>query len=240
MKLIVTKNYEELSKKAYQEFTNILSNIENPRIGLATGSSPLGLYKELIESVKENHKKFKNFSVTNLDEYIGLDESNPNKYSTFLYENVLNEGGFDNCNIDLILDNENTIEEECERYHNLLSNSPLNLQILGLGANCHIGFNEPGTLFDSTTHVVKLNEKTRNDNARFFDSVEDVPTHAITVGIKDIMSADNILLVASGKEKAEAVKRMIHGAITEECPASILRVHKSVTIIVDEAAASLL
>jgi len=240
MKLIVTKDYNELSKKAYEEFSKIVKLEESPRVGFATGSSPLGLYNEIVESYRKEQASYNDFKVYNLDEYIGLNQEDTNRYSSFLKNNILNKADFNKRNIDLILNVNSNIEEECQRYHEILINNPLNLQILGLGSNCHIGFNEPGTNFDSVTHIVDLKEETRQSNARFFNSISEVPTQAITVGIREIMSAENIILVASGKSKAEAVYRMLNAEIDDECPASILRVHKSVTVIIDEAAASLL
>ncbi len=240
MKLLISKDYNELSKNAFEVFNNIVKDKKNPRVGLATGSSPLGLYNQIIENYINTSATYSNFEIFNLDEYIGLEDNNPNKYSAFLYENILDKANFDTTKIDLILNNEHSVEDECERYHKNLIGNPLDVQILGLGANCHIGFNEPGTSFDSTTHIVELQEKTRKDNARFFNSIDEVPTKAITVGIKDIMSADNIILVASGKDKAEAVRKMLKDEINNNCPASILRVHKSVTVIIDEDASQFL
>ncbi|AIO19401.1 Glucosamine-6-phosphate deaminase 1 [Candidatus Izimaplasma bacterium HR1] len=240
MKIILTKDYDELSRTAFKEFDKIVKSEEKPRVGFATGSSPLGLYKEIVNNYSTNKGSYENVDVFNLDEYIGLPENDKNKYSAFLKNNIFNKADFSEENIDLILHNNENIEQECKRYHDILINNPLNLQILGLGANCHIGFNEPGTSFDSVTHIVDLKEETRQSNARFFDSIEEVPTQAITVGIREIMSAENIILVASGQDKADAVHKMLNDEINNTCPASILRVHKSVTVILDEAAASLL
>jgi glucosamine-6-phosphate deaminase len=240
MKIIVTKDYDQLSKAAFMEFDKIVRSEKKPRVGFATGSSPLGLYKEIINCYSNHNGTYDNFEVYNLDEYIGLDKDDKNKYSAFLNDNIFDKANFNKNNIDLILNANSNIEQECKRYHDVLINNPLNLQILGLGSNCHIGFNEPGTSFDSVTHIVELKEETRQSNARFFDSLEGVPTQAITVGIREIMSAENIILVASGLDKANAVKEMLKGDIINSCPASILRVHKSVTVVLDEAAASLL
>ena len=193
MKVIVTKNTEELAEQALQVMLDVVKNKPNAVIGLATGSSPVGLYKKMIEDCKNNGTSYANIKSV----------------------------------------------KECERYTALLNSMPQDIQLLGIGANGHIGFNEPNTPFNSTTHIVELEEGTRRDNARFFASLDEVPTHAITMGISNIMNAKKILVVANGANKAKAVYQMIKGEVSENCPASILQKHNDVVVVVDEAAYSL-
>ena len=223
-KIIVTENYDELSEKAFEVMKEVITSKSNPVLGLATGSSPIGLYQNMIKDHKENGTSYKNVVTFNLDEYIGLKRDHSQTYWTFMHENLFN--GLD-------------IPAECEKYEEAMKNFEVDIQLLGIGANGHIGFNEPGTSFDTLTHTVVLKEKTRQDNARFFDPLgEEVPTEAITMGIATIMKAKKILLVANGKNKADAVYAMIKGPVTEECPASVLQNHPDVTVIVDRGAAS--
>ncbi|PAT01796.1 glucosamine-6-phosphate deaminase [Candidatus Izimaplasma bacterium ZiA1] len=238
MKLIITKDYEEMSKKAYTEFSSIINKIEEPKIGFATGSTPIGFYKEIVNSYQKNGVSYENLKAYNLDEYIGLNQDNQHRYNYFLNHHIFNKINVKKENIDIILDNNNPILMECDRYSDILSKNPLDVQILGLGANGHVGFNEPGTKFNSKTRVVELNEVTIKDNSRLFSNIDEVPKHAITVGITDILNAKNIILLASGINKSEAVKKMIAGEISELCPASYLQNHNNVTVIIDQEAAS--
>jgi len=240
MKLIITKDYEEMSKKAYNEFSQIVNHIKEPKIGFATGSTPIGFYNEIVKSYQTKGVSYENLKAYNLDEYIGLSRNNEHRYNYFLNHHIFNRINIKKENIDIILDNDNPIIEECERYSNILLKNPLDVQILGIGANGHVGFNEPGTKPNSKTRVVELNEVTIKDNSRLFSKIEEVPKHAITVGITDILNAKNIILLASGKNKSEAVKNMINGDISELCPASYLQKHDNVTVIIDQEAASLL
>lgn len=238
MKVIVCKNTEELANEALKVMLDVIKSKESPIIGLATGSSPIGLYNAMIRDHKENGTSYKNVKSVNLDEYVGLGIESDQSYVYFMNDNLFKNIDIDKKNTNLPNGKAVNMNAECERYTALLDSMPQDIQLLGIGGNGHIGFNEPGTPFDSTTHIVELQERTRLDNARFFSSLDEVPTHAITMGIKNIMNAKKILVVANGKGKADAVYSMVKGEITESCPASVLQKHSDVIVIVDEDAAS--
>ena len=191
-------------------------------------------YKEIVESDLD----FSNLTSVNLDEYVGLDGDNPQSYRYFMQENLFNQKPFKESFLPRgVKDN---AEAEVERYNQILADHPVDLQILGIGRNGHIGFNEPGTPFDSQTHLVELDQSTIEANARFFDKIEDVPTQAISMGIKNILDAKSIILFAYGESKAEAIAGTVSGPVTENLPASSLQNHPDVTIIADAEALSLL
>lgn len=238
MKVIVCKNTEDLAEEALKVMLDVIKSKESPIIGLATGSSPIGLYNAMIRDHKENGTSYKNVKSVNLDEYVGLGIESDQSYVYFMNDNLFKSIDIDKKNTNLPNGKAADMNAECERYTALLDSMPQDIQLLGIGGNGHIGFNEPGTPFDSTTHIVELQERTRLDNARFFSSLDEVPTHAITMGIKNIMNAKKILVVANGKGKADAVYSMVKGEITEACPASVLQKHNDVIVIVDEDAAS--
>lgn len=238
MKVIITKNYEELSAKANEVIKEIITQNPNAILGLATGSSPLGLYENMIKDCKNNSTSYKNIKTVNLDEYIGLGYSSDQSYIYFMRHNLFDHIDIDLANVNLPNGLAKDMQQECERYTTLLNTMQQDVQLLGIGANGHIGFNEPGTSFDSNTNIVELKKQTREDNARFFASINDVPTHAITMGIKNIMNAKKILVVANGINKADAVYEMVKGKVNESCPATILQNHSDVILICDELAAS--
>lgn len=238
MKVIVCKNTEELANEALKVMLDVIKSKESPVIGLATGSSPIGLYNAMIRDHKENGTSYKNVKSVNLDEYVGLGIESDQSYVYFMNDNLFKSIDIDKNNTNLPNGKADDMNAECDRYTALLDSMPQDIQLLGIGGNGHIGFNEPGTPFNSTTHIVELQERTRIDNARFFASLDEVPTHAITMGIKNIMNAKKILVVANGKGKADAVYSMVKGEISEACPASVLQNHNDVTVIVDEDAAS--
>lgn len=240
MKVIKVKDYQELSVKASKIFIDLLKNKPNATLGLATGSSPIGLYQQLIESYKKGEISFKNVKTFNLDEYCELPRSHPESYYSFMHRNLFDHVDIDENNINIPNSEVEDLQKECDRYNQLLNAAEIDLQLLGIGANGHIGFNEPGTPFDNQTFIVKLTEKTREDNKRFFNSIDEVPQYAITMGIKNIMQAKAIVLVANGKNKADAINKLINGEVTENFPASILQRHPNVTVIIDEEASSLL
>mgnify|MGYP001624362795 FL=1 len=209
-------------------------------LGLATGTTPLGLYKKLIADHKKNGTSYKHIRAVNLDEYKGLPPEHNQSYAYFMRKNLFEhlDIDFENTYIENgIAENE---EEECKRYDNLLKSMRQDIQLLGLGSNGHIAFNEPNTSFDSTTHIVDLTESTIKDNSRLFASIEEVPKQAYTMGLKSIMQAKKILILASGENKAEAVYKTVKGEVTEAVPASILQKHNDCILIVDKAAAKLL
>ena len=201
-------------------------------LGLATGSTPVRLY----EKMRGGNLDASDVTTVNLDEYVGLAASDSQSYNFYMNDELFKDVKFKQTNLPNGIADD--LQAECARYEAILVDNPIDLQILGLGTNGHIGFNEPGTSFDSKTHVVELAEATIEANKRFFEKAEDVPTHAISMGIASIMEAKEIVLLAFGEAKAEAVKQMVKGPISEDCPASALQNHKNVTIIIDEAAAS--
>ena len=242
IELIKVKDYEELSNVAGKIMLDLVKEKPNCTLGLATGSSPIGLYKYLINGYKNGEVSFKNVKSYNLDEYCDLPREHPESYYSFMHTNLFNHIDIKEENVHLPSSLGKDLEKNCKEYSDSLNAATVDMQLLGIGANGHIGFNEPGTSFESETLIVTLTEKTRKDNARFFDNdINKVPTHAITMGIKNIMNAKSVLLVASGANKANAIKALIEGPVTEEVPASALQNHKGKVIVVaDEEACALL
>ncbi len=231
---IVIDEVSTINKMVSKEITKLVKNNPNAVLGLATGSTPLGIYENLVLDYEENKTNYENVTTFNLDEYVGLEPSHKQSYHTYMRENL-----FNHININL----ENThfpSLEDPKAYTKLLKEKSIDIQILGVGSNGHIGFNEPGTSFDSETGYVTLAESTIEDNKRFFDSIDDVPKAAVTMGLKDIMSAKRIMLVAFGKNKAQAIKQLINGKEDEAWPLTILRRHPYVTVYLDKDAASLI
>ena len=222
MKVVIAKDYDEMSKKAFDVMSDVVKANPNAVIGLATGSTPIGLYKNMIKDHEENGTSYKNVKTVNLDEYAGLDYSSDQSYVYFMRHNL-----FDHIDVDLKNTNiENgkaaDRQAECARYNALLDTLQQDIQVLGIGSNGHIAFNEPGTPFGSETHIVDLTESTIKDNSRLFERIEDVPRQAFTMGLKNIMHAKKILILANGANKAKAVYGLVKGEVTENVPASIL------------------
>lgn len=240
MKVIVTKNYDEMSEKAFKIVKEVVVNNKNAVLGLATGSTPLGLYAEMIKDHKENGTSYKDVKTLNLDEYAGLGITSDQSYVYFMRENLFKHIDIDLNNTHIENGKAVNRELECENYNKLIEELPRDLQILGIGSNGHIAFNEPGTAFGSETHIVDLTESTIKDNSRLFEKIEDVPRQAFTMGLKNIMHAKKIVVLASGANKAKAVYGMLKGPVTEALPASVLQLHPDCTLIVDEAAYSLM
>lgn len=232
MNIIIEKTAQEASEKAFEIVKAGIESGQIKTLGLATGSTPLQLYALMREAKLD----VSDVTTVNLDEYIGLDANDPQSYHYYMQKELFDALNFKASYIPNGVAED--LEAECERYEQILAENPVDLQILGLGTNGHIGFNEPGTPFTAKTHVVKLAEATIEANKRFFEKVEDVPTHAISMGIASIMAAKQIVLLAFGESKADAVQKMIEGPVTEDLPASVLQTHDNVTIILDEAAAS--
>ncbi len=236
-----TKNYDEMSKKAANIIAAQIISKPDSVLGLATGSSPVGTYKNLIKKYQDGDLDFSKITSINLDEYKGLSPENDQSYRYFMNTNL-----FDHVNIDKSRTYvPNGLEEDsdkaCRTYDQIVAACKgADLQLLGLGHNGHIGFNEPGKIFENGTHCVNLTERTIEANTRFFASADEVPRQAYTMGIGTIMSAKKILVVVSGKDKAPAVKAMISGPVTPEVPASILQFHKDVILVADEDALSLM
>ena len=240
MKVIVTKNYDEMSEKAFEIVKEVVVNNKTAVLGLATGSTPLGLYAEMIKDHKENGTSYKDVKTLNLDEYAGLGITSDQSYVYFMRENLFKHIDIDLNNTHIENGKAVNRELECENYNKLIEELPRDFQILGIGSNGHIAFNEPGTAFDSETHIVDLTESTIKDNSRLFERIEDVPRQAFTMGLKNIMHAKKIVVLASGANKAKAVYGMLKGPVTEALPASVLQLHPDCILIVDEAAYSLM
>lgn len=240
MKVIVTEDYQKLSEAAFDIMVGVVK--ENPRavLGLATGTTPLGLYELMIKDHRENGTSYRQITTVNLDEYAGLGEESDQSYVYFMRRNLFEGLDIDLSNTHIENGKAQDRDNECRRYNELLEKYRQDIQLLGLGSNGHIAFNEPNTPFGEGTHVVKLTESTIRDNSRLFERIEDVPTSAFTMGPKNIMHAKKILILASGASKAHAVRSAVKGRVCEDCPASILQLHPDCTLIVDKAAASLL
>ena len=237
MRIYKAKDYEEMSRKAAGIVSAQIIMKPDCVLGLATGSTPVGLYKQLIEWYRNGDLDFSGVRTVNLDEYKGISRENDQSYYYFMHQHL-----FDRVNIDPERTNvpngmEPDAEKECGRYEELIrSLGGVDLQLLGLGHNGHIGFNEPGEAFEKETHCVDLTESTIEANKRFFASADDVPKQAYTMGIKTIMQAKKILIVVNGENKADIVERAFFGPVTPEVPASILQLHNDVTLVGDEAA----
>ena len=237
MKVIID-TAENIAALAAQQYVDLLTRKPNAILGGATGSTPLGLYAELVRLNKEGKISFKDASSFNLDEYVGLDGSHDQSYRYFMDHNL-----FDHIDIDKSrtrvpsgIDTSDPAAYDKE----IAAAGGVDLQLLGIGNNGHIGFNEPGTPFGSLTHIVELTESTREANKRFFASIDEVPTHAVTMGVKTVMQARSIILMAIGPAKAPIMKEMLQGPVTEKVPASVLQLHPDVTVYMDYEAAKLL
>ena len=226
MIIIKTKNYEELSKKAADIIGSLVVLKPDAVLGLATGSTPVGAYKELIKGYEEGRYDFSKIKSVNLDEYKGLSGDHDQSYRYFMNTNLFDHVNIDKANTNVPAGLVDDGEAECERYNQLIKElGGIDLQLLGIGGNAHIGFNEPCDEFVKGTHLVTLEEDTREANARFFTSIDEVPTQAYTMGIENIMSAKKILLLANGKAKAQAVYDTCFGPVKPQVPASILQLH---------------
>lgn len=234
MNIIKVENNEALSEKAADMIEDTLNTKENPVLGLATGSTPERLYEILQKRCQDGKVSFKHATTFNLDEYIGLAGDDPNSYRQFMNEKLFN--GIDIQKENTHIPNgvaEDPNKEAIDYEKELADAGKIDLQILGIGLNGHIGFNEPGSDVKSRTQVVDLAKTTIEANARFFDSMDEVPTEAITMGIGTIMEASKIILLVQGEKKAEILSKVLHGDVTSDVPASFLQMHKDVTIITD-------
>lgn len=240
MNIIIAKDYDEASRISADIISGIVQNKPNCVIGLATGSTPIGLYDYMSKDHKEKGISYAGVKTVNLDEYVGLDANHDQSYAYFMNYHLFSKLDIDKANTNLPCGIAPDIRAECDRYNNLLSTLVPDVQVLGIGSNGHIGFNEPGTPFNSVTQLVNLTESTIKDNSRLFANVDEVPKQAFSMGISNIMSAKKILMLAFGKNKAKAVKGMIEGEITPALPASVLQMHNDVTVILDPDSASLL
>ena len=233
---VVIGTEKEISEKIAEEFIKQVNAKPNSVLGLATGTSPLGVYANLVKANKEGRVSFKDVVTFNLDEYIGLEGTHVKSYRYFMNVNLFDQ-------IDINKDNTHVLkgvgdyEDYAKKYDALIASfGGIDLQILGIGSDGHIAFNEPGTSFDSLTHVAELAESTIVDNSRLFNDISEVPTMAVTMGLKSIMNAKKIVLIATGPNKAKAIKNLLRGDKTEEVPCSILQDHPDCTIYVDQEA----
>lgn len=241
MKTIICKNYDEISKVTSNLICNEINKKPDITLGLATGSSPIGTYKELINLYNEGKVDFSKVKTFNLDEYYNLSKSNKQSYDYFMKENFFNHINIDLNNTHIPNGLANDIETECKEYDlSILNNGGIDIQILGIGSNAHIAFNEPSNTFKVGTSLVNLTQSTIQANSRFFEKIEDVPTQAISMGIGSIFKAKKIILIASGKSKAEAIYKTLNEDINPQVPSSILQLHNDVTLILDEDSASML
>lgn len=233
MNLVICENYDSASKFVADIIGDNIKLNPNITLGLATGSTPIKVYEYLINKYNDEEISFENVKTFNLDEYIGLPITHPESYYSFMHRNLFDHINISKENIHIPSNN----IKKCDEYNSLLNENKIDLQLLGIGSNGHIGFNEPGTPFDQETFIVSLTDKTREDNKRFFNNIDEVPTKAITMGIKNILDSKRIILMATGENKALAVERLFKGGIDESFPASSLKKHNDVTIVVDKEAA---
>jgi glucosamine-6-phosphate deaminase len=240
MQIQIFQDKESLHRAVSQQLIDAVKNKPNIVLGLSTGSSPLGTYDNIIKDHQKNGTDYSKTVTFNLDEYVGLEGSHPQSYRYFM-----NTSLFNHLNIPLEQTNvpqgTGDLKKVCEEYEaKVAAAGGVDLQLLGIGTNGHIGFNEPGTSFDTRTHVTNLLQETINSNAHFFQHAADVPKKAVTMGIRSIMETKKIILIAYGSKKAAVIREMVQGTITESMPASILQKHQDVTLFLDEEAASLI
>ncbi len=239
MRIIAARDYNHMSRQAANIISAQVLLKPNCVLGLATGSSPIGTYKQLIEWYNKGDIDFRQVKSVNLDEYVGLDYTSNQSYIYFMRSNFFDHINIDPANTNVPCGANPNAEEECERYDALIpSLGGIDLQLLGLGPNGHIGFNEPDDHFTKGTHKVALSDATIHANKRFFEREEDVPRFAYTMGICDIMQAERVVMVVSGESKAGIVREAFLGPVTPQVPASILQLHKNFTLVADAAALS--
>lgn len=241
MEIIIAKDYETMSRAAADEISSCIKGLDRCVLGLATGSTPEGAYADLVDDFKAGDLSFGGVVTFNLDEYVGLDGAHDQSYRYFMDRHLFDHVDIDRSNTHVPSGTAQDIPRECMDYEAAIRDAGgIDLQLLGLGHNGHIGFNEPASDFPKATHEVELSESTINANSRLFASADDVPHKAITMGIGTIMAARKVLVIASGEDKAEIVARAFSGEVTPEVPASILQFHPNAVAIIDEEAAKCL
>lgn len=239
MLVYIKKDYEEMSKAGAQIVAALLRKKPNGVLGFATGSTPLGLYRELIRMHQREGLDFSKITTFNLDEYVGLPPEHDQSYHYFMWENLFKHINVDRRFVHIPMGMAQNIEAHCEWYEEQIEKAGgIDLQILGIGANGHIAFNEPGSSLGSRTRIKTLTGTTREANARFFKNPHEVPKYAITMGVGTIMDAKHVLLLANGAAKAEAIAATCEGPITAMWPATIVQMHRLATVLVDQAAAA--
>ncbi|MDD3957627.1 MAG: glucosamine-6-phosphate deaminase [Candidatus Izemoplasmatales bacterium] len=236
MNLIITSDNQTLSQKAFQFIKETITRKADAVFGLPTGDTPKKLYQMMIDDHQQQGTSYREARIINLDEYVGLATDHPQRYFHFMRSHLIDHLDIQLPNFHIPRSDCISLHQSCLLYEALLATHPRDIQLLGLGINGHIGFNEPGTPFTARTRVVTLTEDTRRANARFFSSIDEVPKRAITMGIENILEAKKIVIMASGKSKAQAVRNMLEGEITEACPGSALRMHRDLWVIIDTLA----
>ncbi len=239
MKIVITKSKQEASLYVAEKLMNVLASKEHPTLGLATGGTPKGVYAELINAYTKNETSFHHAVTFNLDEYLGLDLNNKQGYAYYMQENLFKYVNFNPDNIHIPNGKASNPEKECQRYHELIkAHNDIDIQLLGIGTNGHIGFNEPSDQFYLATHITTLDEQTRKSNARYFDSLEAVPKRAITMGVGEIMDSREVVLLALGEAKQDIMEKLLNSkTVDPKLPASVLHLHRNLTVVMDEAAA---
>ncbi|MCR2802577.1 glucosamine-6-phosphate deaminase [Paenibacillus soyae] len=240
MEIKIFETSEQLDSYAAELFTQLLNEKPNAVLGLATGSTPIGIYDKIVENFNHNKVSFSGATTYNLDEYVGLTPENDQSYAYYMNRHLFSRIDIPSSQTHLPNGMAENPEEECTRYDALLNAHPADIQLLGLGHNGHIGFNEPDGELSAGTHVVKLKEETREANARFFASMDEVPKEAYTMGVGSILKANTILLVVRGSDKARIVKEALTGPITTQVPASLLQTHPRVIVLLDREAGRML
>ncbi len=242
MKVIVLNDPIEISKEAADIIVKQVQKNKGSVLGFATGASPVETYKRIIEKYEQGEVSLKHITTFNLDEYAGLSRDNVNSYFYFMKDNLFGKTDVDFKKVNFLSGEAEDNDTECERYSKRIRESGgIDIQLLGIGTNGHIGFNEPGDKFADGPFVVKLSQSTIDSNKKYFEAVGDtMPEYALTMGIGDIMRAKRIILIATGASKAKAVKALVEGEVTPECPASILKLHADVTVFLDKESASLM
>lgn len=235
-KEIKAKTYEDMSREAAQIIFDALKENETFSLGLATGSTPEGMYDVLATLINDERLDLSHLTTFNLDEYVGLDEDDDQSYHYFMDEHLFSKLDIPKENINILDGVASDLDKEVKEYESLIDEVGIDIQVLGIGRNGHIAFNEPGTSFESLTGKVQLTDETIEDNSRFFEKKEDVPTEALSMGLKTIMKAKQIILLISGDNKQRARELFVSGEVSEDVPASILHNHDNVILITDEAA----
>ena len=242
MRVIIKDNPIEISHEAAELIVKQINKDHGSVLGFATGASPVETYKRIIEKYEAGEVSLKYITTFNLDEYVGLSQDNVNSYYYFMQDNLFGKTDVDKNRINFLSGEAEDLEAECKRYYNRIKEcGGIDIQLLGIGTNGHIGFNEPGDDFKDGPFLVKLTQSTIDSNKKYFEAVgTEMPGYALTMGVGDIMRAKKIVLIATGKSKAKAIKALVEGEVTPECPASILKLHSDVTIFLDKESASLL
>ena len=241
MNVLIYDNEEQIGIAAGNYMCGQVLAKPSSVLGLATGSTPLKPYGHMIKLYENGAVDFSKVTTFNLDEYCKLDVHDKNSYHRFMHDNLFDHLNIPEENINFLNGNAEDLEQECKAYEERIKAAGgIDIQLLGIGSNGHIAFNEPSDSFQRWSHVVALKESTIQDNSRFFNSIDEVPTHAVTMGIGSIMQAKRILIIALGENKAKAIKQLIDGNVTPQCPASVLQFHTDVTLMLDKGAASLI